>query len=299
MSDYVAQAKAVESEIAKLTKKKGMFASLFSSTTDPADVADLYAKAANFYRLAELVPQAVECYKNAAEHYNKSSYLVFKVADCYKSAAELLIDNDSAQALELFGETAELYLKNSNYSLAAKIFSGMAQRVLQHSPEDFERAIELHKKAFRFYKEANSVFTAYSELAKAADLEVLRESFAEAKTLYFQVAKGQGNESAAKYRTPKLLLSAFLCDCCLFVNNELDELNSAFDNLVSANPYMSGAEEYRTCNRLKSIVSENDIEGLKTLQEEVRTDSAQTSMLLYLERELEKQQKDAGELNLQ
>eukprot|EP00477_Mikrocytos_mackini_P000480 GAHX01000511.1.p2 GENE.GAHX01000511.1~~GAHX01000511.1.p2 ORF type:complete len:302 (-),score=74.52 GAHX01000511.1:1167-2072(-) len=296
---FVAQAKSIEDDINRKSKKKGFFSSLFGSGVDFFELADLYTKAANNYRLGDLPKESVRCYEEAVKLYLKTeSPGSFRITDCYKKCGDVLTDSDFSSALNYYNKAAEGFLQNSNFSLSAKLYQQMADLTAKHTPEDYESQIEYHEKAFKFYKAANSNFTAYQELIKVADFYAMSEDYKTAWDKYLEIVLNQTDDNSQRMRNTKHLFKALLCVSIRFLNNELDSLEPSFAEATKLNPYFSSSDEYTSIYKVKSAIESKNREDISSLLESIHVSTTEITLFNRIIEALKKFETGEKEIDL-
>jgi len=268
-------------------KKKSMpfFGSGSSSKFEEA--AELFGKAANFFKMAKKYDEAGKAFMKVAECQLKLDSK-HEAATAYTSAATALKKNNSQDAVECLKKAVELYTGEGRFAIAAKNQKEVAE--IYESELDFEKAIEAYQLAADYFEGENSTSQANTCLLKVAQYSAQLENFTKAIELYEQVAKTSLENNLLKWGAKEHLQRAVLCH---LANEDLVGAQKALDNYKSWDASFPSSRECKFVEEIVAAVEKYDVEAFTQAVVDYdsisKLDNWKTKVLLKIKQALQAQ----------
>jgi len=200
------RADALIAEAEKKLKPTGMFAVFSSPRFDEA--AELFAKAANAYKIAKKWDKAGETFCRAAAAHEKATY-GHEAATCYINASHAYKKSNTKKAQECLSRGIAFYTEEGRFSMAAKYQKEIAE--MCEEDEDIPGAMDAYQTAADYYEGEGSVSSANQCLLKVAHYAALNEDYTRAVDIYDQVATASLDNKLLKYGVKEYFLKATIC----------------------------------------------------------------------------------------
>ncbi|KAJ8288732.1 hypothetical protein COCON_G00013910 [Conger conger] len=281
-------------EADKKVKSSGSFlGGMFGGNHKVEEACDMYARAANMFKMAKNWSAAGSAFCQAArlhmqlqsKHDSATSYV--DAGNAYKKA-------DPHEAINCLNAAIDIYTDMGRFTIAAKHHITIAE-VYESELVDIEKAIAHYEQAADYYKGEESNSSANKCLLKVASYSAQLEQYQKAIEIYEQVGSNTMDNPLLKYSAKEYLFKASLCH---FI---VDELNAklAVEKYEEMFPAFTDSRE---CKFLKKLLeaheeqnSEAFTEAVKEFDSISRLDQWLTTMLLRIKKTI---QDDAGDLNI-
>ncbi|KAJ8355536.1 hypothetical protein SKAU_G00183300 [Synaphobranchus kaupii] len=279
-------------EADKKVKSSGSFlGGMFGGNHKVEEACDMYARAANMFKMAKNWSAAGNAFCQAAKlhmqlqnkHDSATSFV--DAGNAYKKA-------DPHEAINCLNTAIDIYTDMGRFTIAAKHHITIAE-VYEAELVDIEKAIAHFEQAADYYKGEESNSSANKCLLKVASYSAQLEQYPKAIEIYEQVGTNTMDNPLLKYSAKEYFFKASLCH---FI---VDELNAklAVEKYEEMFPAFSDSRE---CKLLKKLLeaheeqnSEVFTEAVKEFDSVSRLDQWLTTMLLRIKKTI---QGDAGDL---
>jgi alpha-soluble NSF attachment protein len=172
------------------------------------DAADLYTKAANAYKLANLWQSAGEMYIKASECYkflqSNSDHVnsMVEAANCFKKISPL-------DSVAVFKTIIELCNDNGKFSNSAKYHKEVAE--IFESVNDFDQAIFHYQQSANLYKNDNKKQSANPCLLKIATMASSKGDYLGAAKIYEDMGNESTESRLGAYSAKNHFFACLLC----------------------------------------------------------------------------------------
>uniref|UniRef100_A0A8C4XDT6 N-ethylmaleimide-sensitive factor attachment protein, beta b n=1 Tax=Erpetoichthys calabaricus TaxID=27687 RepID=A0A8C4XDT6_ERPCA len=274
----------------KVKSSHSFFGGMFGGNSKIEEACEMYARAANMFKMAKNWSAAGNAFCQAAKlhmqlqskHDSATSFV--DAGNAYKKA-------DPQEAINCLNAAIDIYTDMGRFTIAAKHHITIAE-IYESELVDIEKAIAHYEQAADYYKGEESNSSANKCLLKVASYGAQLEQYQKAIEIYEQVATNTMDNPLLKYSAKEYFFKAALCH---FI---VDELNAklAVEKYEEMFPAFSDSRE---CKLLKVIKQEkspgrNEADGfVKEFDSVSRLDQWLTTMLLRIKKTI---QGDAGDL---
>jgi len=189
--------------------KGGFFENLTKSKDKFVEAAELFAKAANFYKLAKKLDLAASAYAKAGDCYN-SYGSKHDAATSYNSAGQAVRKINVDDAVQYMTQALKIQLDEGRFTSAAKGYKDIAE--VCEAEQDLKRAVEFYMKAGELYEgENNSTANANGCFQKAAAFYAQIDEFEKGAELWEKVASNAADNRLLEFSLREYLLKAAFC----------------------------------------------------------------------------------------
>ncbi|KAF7670264.1 hypothetical protein LDENG_00027440, partial [Lucifuga dentata] len=286
------EAMQLMAEADKKVKASGSFlGGMFGGNHKVEDACEMYARAANMFKMAKNWSAAGNAFCQAARLHmqlqNKldSATSFVDAGNAYKKA-------DPQEAINCLNQAIDIYTDMGRFTIAAKHHITIAE-VYESELVDIEKAIAHYEQAADYYKGEESNSSANKCLLKVGHYSAQLEQYQKAIEIYEQVAMSTMDNPLLKYNAKEYFFKASLCH---FI---VDELNAklAIEKYEEMFPAFSDSRELKLLKKLLDAHEEQNseafTEAVKEFDSVSRLDQWLTTMLLRIKKTI---QGDAGDL---
>uniref|UniRef100_A0A7N8YJQ4 Beta-soluble NSF attachment protein-like n=1 Tax=Mastacembelus armatus TaxID=205130 RepID=A0A7N8YJQ4_9TELE len=291
------EAMQLMAEADKKVKASGSFlGGMFGGNHKVEDACEMYARAANMFKMAKNWSAAGNAFCQAARLHmqlqNKldSATSFVDAGNAYKKA-DPQGDITLSQLLPL-NNTLRVCWLQGRFTIAAKHHITIAE-IYESELVDIEKAIAHYEQAADYYKGEESNSSANKCLLKVGHYSAQLEQYQKAIEIYEQVAMSTMDNPLLKYNAKEYFFKASLCH---FI---VDELNAklAIEKYEEMFPAFSDSRELKLLKKLLEAHEEQNseafTEAVKEFDSVSRLDQWLTTMLLRIKKTI---QGDAGDL---
>ncbi|KAG1935890.1 N-ethylmaleimide-sensitive factor attachment protein, beta a [Siphateles boraxobius] len=286
------EAMQLMAEADKKVKSSGSFlGGMFGGNHKVEDACEMYARAANMFKMAKNWSAAGSAFCQAARlHMQMQNKL--DSATSFVDAGNAYKKADPQEAINCLNAAIDIYTDMGRFTIAAKHHMTIAE-IYESELVDIEKTIAHYEQAADYYKGEESNSSANKCLLKVGSYSAQLEQYPKAIEIYEQVATSTMDNPLLKYNAKEYFWKAALCH---FI---VDELNAklAIEKYEGMFPAFSDSRE---CKLLKKLLeaheeqnSEAFTEAVKEFDSISRLDQWQTTMLLRIKKTI---QGDAGDL---
>uniref|UniRef100_A0AAY5EJP7 N-ethylmaleimide-sensitive factor attachment protein, beta b n=1 Tax=Electrophorus electricus TaxID=8005 RepID=A0AAY5EJP7_ELEEL len=271
-------------EADKKVKSSGSFlGGMFGGNHKIEDACEMYARAANMFKMAKNWSAAGNAFCQAARlHMQMQNKL--DAATSFVDAGNAYKKADPQEAINCLNAAIDIYTDMGRFTIAAKHHMTIAE-VYESELVDIEKAIAHYEQAADYYKGEESNSSANKCLLKVGFYCAQLEQYPKAIEIFEQVATSTMDNPLLKYNAKEYFWKASLCH---FIVDELNAKVSAFSpwfsSLLKKRKLLEAHEEQN---------SEAFTEAVKEFDSISRLDQWQTTMLLRIKKTI---QGDAGDL---
>ncbi|KAM7408328.1 hypothetical protein PAMA_002162 [Pampus argenteus] len=286
------EAMQLMAEADKKVKASGSFlGGMFGGNHKVEDACEMYARAANMFKMAKNWSAAGNAFCQAARLHmqlqNKldSATSFVDAGNAYKKA-------DPQEAINCLNQAIDIYTDMGRFTIAAKHHITIAE-IYESELVDIEKGIAHYEQAADYYKGEESNSSANKCLLKVGHYSAQLEQYQKAIEIYEQVAMSTMDNPLLKYNAKEYFFKASLCH---FI---VDELNAklAIEKYEEMFPAFSDSRELKLLKKLLEAHEEQNseafTEAIKEFDSVSRLDQWLTTMLLRIKKTI---QGDAGDL---
>jgi len=285
--------KKAQDFIAQATKQSqsGVF-SFLSGGVRWDEVADLYVKAANSYKVAKNWPKAAETFCKASE-INIKAGSKYDAATNFTNAAVCYRKHSVPDAIRAYKKAIEIFTDEGKFNMAAKHQKELGELCEQEL--DINGAIENFQLAADFYEGENSPAAAQQCLLKVAQYSAQLEKYDKAVEIYEKVALASIDNKLLQWSVKDYFMKAAIC---LLANGDPVSTQRALERYVERDPSFSSQREFKFCKDLVKSVQDYDVDAFTKAVEAYdsisKLDQWKTTLLLRIKNTI----KSEGEANL-
>ncbi|KAI3508442.1 hypothetical protein L1887_23450 [Cichorium endivia] len=272
MSDQIAKGEDFE----KQAEKKLNGWTFFGSKHE--DAADLYEKAANFYKLGKSWDQAGAVYVKLAECYIKLDSK-HEAANAYADAGHCYKKTNNAACISNLEKSLDIFMEIGRLGMSARYCKEIAE--LYEQEQNLEKSMVYYDKAADLYLGEEVSSSANQCRLKIAQFAAEVQQYQKAIEIYEDIAKHALNNNLLKYGVKGHLLNAGICQLC---KGDVVAITNALDKYQDMDPTFSGSREYRLLAELAASIDEEDIEkftdAIKEFDSITKLDAWKTTLLL-------------------
>ncbi|KAI7790673.1 alpha-soluble NSF attachment protein, partial [Triplophysa rosa] len=212
------EATALMAEAEKKRKSsQSFFGSLFGGSSKLEDACDMYARAANMFKMAKNWSAAGNAFSQAALlHLHMQSK--HDAATNYIDAGNAFKKSDPQEAINCLNRAIEIYTDMGRFTIAAKHHVTIAE-IYETELVDIDKAIAHYEQAADYYKGEESTSSANKCLLKVATYAAQLEQYPKAIEIYEQVATHAMDSNLLKYSAKDYFFKAALCHFCVDMLN--------------------------------------------------------------------------------
>ncbi|KAI9203067.1 soluble NSF attachment protein [Polychytrium aggregatum] len=255
------------------------------------EAAELYAKAANSFKLAKKWQEAGDAYISQANVMKKlnetdeaaSSYL--NASKCYKKTNPLDAINALQKAVEILVERGRFQSAASNQKQIAEIY--------ENEIIDPEKTLHAYELAADWYTTEESNAQANACWLKVAHYAAQLEQYQRAIEKFEAVAEASKDNSLTRWSLRTYFLNAGICRLC---TGDLVATQGAIDRYLQMDTTFSTAREYSFLKALFDACEANDTEAFTAaiidFDKITKLDPWKTSLLLKVKNSLANDEQD-------
>uniref|UniRef100_A0AAY4CHK6 Beta-soluble NSF attachment protein n=1 Tax=Denticeps clupeoides TaxID=299321 RepID=A0AAY4CHK6_9TELE len=253
------EAMQLMAEADKKVKSSGSFlGGMFGGNHKVEDACEMYARAANMFKMAKNWSAAGNAFCQAARlHMQLQNKL--DSATCFVDAGNAYKKSDPHEAINCLNAAIEIYTDMGRFTIAAKHHMTIAE-VYESELVDIEKAIAHYEQACIIHSHA--CVSANKCLLKVGFFSAQLEQYAKAIEIYEQVATNTMDNPLLKYNAKEYFFKAALCH---FI---VDELNAklAIEKYEGMFPAFSDSRE---CKLLKKLLEAHEEQNSEAFTEAV------------------------------
>ncbi|TRY94922.1 hypothetical protein DNTS_023654 [Danionella cerebrum] len=273
----------------KVKSSQSFFGSLFGGSSKMEDACDLYARAANMFKMAKNWSAAGNAFSQAALlHLQMQSK--HDAASSFIDAGNAFKKSDPQEAINCLNRAIEIYTDMGRFTIAAKHHVTIAE-VYESELVDIDKAIAHYEQAADYYKGEESTSSANKCLLKVATYAAQLEQHPKAIEIYEQVATHAMDSPLLKYSAKDYFFKAALCHFCV------DMLNAqlALQKYEEMFPAFSDSRECKLLKKLLDAFEEQNVDAYTDAVKEYdtisRLDQWLTTMLLRIKKNIQDEEK--------
>ncbi|CAH1417371.1 unnamed protein product [Lactuca virosa] len=272
MADQIAKGEEFE----KQAEKKLTGWAFFGSKHE--DAADLFEKAANFYKLGKSWDQAGAVYVKLAECYLKLDSK-HEAANAYADAGHCYKKTNSTECIKNLEQSLDIFMEIGRLGMSARYCKEIAE--LYEQEQNMEKSMAYYDKAADLYQGEEVSSSANQCRLKIAQFAAELQQYQKAIEIYEDISKQSLNNNLLKYGVKGHLLNAGICQLC---KGDVVAITNALDKYQDMDPTFSGSREYRLLAELAASIDEEDIEkftdAIKEFDSITKLDAWKTTLLL-------------------
>ncbi|KAJ8510937.1 hypothetical protein OPV22_001371 [Ensete ventricosum] len=288
MADQTAKGDDLEQKAEKKLAGWGIFGSKYD------DAADLFDKAANFFKLAKNWERAGSVYTKLAnchlkldsKHEAASTFV--NAANCYKKISL----QDAAESLN---QAVNLFLEIGRLNMAARYCKELGE--LYELEQNPEKAMDYFERAADLFQSEEVTTSANQCNQKVAQFAAQLEQYPKAIEIYEAIARHSINSSLLKYSVKGILLNAGICQLC---KGDVVAITNALERYQELDPTFSGTREYKLLADLADSMDEGDVvkftDALQEYDSMTRLDPWKTTLLLRVKNAIKAKEEEEDDL---
>ncbi|KAG5269049.1 N-ethylmaleimide-sensitive factor attachment protein, alpha b [Sardina pilchardus] len=274
----------------KVKSSQSFFGSLFGGSSKQEEACDMYARAANMFKMAKNWSAAGNAFSQAALlHLQMQSK--HDAATNFIDAGNAFKKADPQEAINCLNRAIEIYTDMGRFTIAAKHHITIAE-VYETELVDIDKAIAHYEQAADYYKGEESTSSANKCLLKVATYAAQLEKYQKAIEIYEQVGTNAMDSPLLKYSAKDYFFKAALCHFCV------DMLNAklALQKYEDMFPAFSDSRECKLLKKLLDASEEQNIDAYTDAVKEYdtisRLDQWLTTMLLRIKKTIQEDESD-------
>uniref|UniRef100_A0A8C5R140 NSF attachment protein alpha n=1 Tax=Leptobrachium leishanense TaxID=445787 RepID=A0A8C5R140_9ANUR len=237
----------------KVKSSQSFFSGLFGGSSKVEEACELYARAANMFKMVKNWNAAGSAFCQAAQlHLQVSSK--HDAATNFVDAGNAFKKSDPQEAINCLLRAIEIYTDMGRFTIAAKHHISIAE-IYEAELVDIEKAIAHYEQAADYYKGEESNSSANKCLLKVATYAAQLEQYQKAVEIYEQVGTSAMDSPLLKYSAKDYFFKAALCHFCI------DMLNAklAVQKYEEMFPAFTDSRE---CKLLKKLLDAHEEQNL-------------------------------------
>uniref|UniRef100_A0AC11DQW3 NSF attachment protein alpha n=1 Tax=Ovis aries TaxID=9940 RepID=A0AC11DQW3_SHEEP len=218
----------------KVKNSQSFFSGLFGGSSKIEEACEIYARAANMFKMAKNWSAAGSAFCQAAQlHLQLQSK--HDAATCFVDAGNAFKKADPQEAINCLMRAIEIYTDMGRFTIAAKHHISIAE-IYETELVDIEKAIAHYEQSADYYKGEESNSSANKCLLKVAGYAAQLEQYQKAIDIYEQVGTNAMDSPLLKYSAKDYFFKAALCHFCIDMLNaklavqKYEELFPAFSD---------------------------------------------------------------------
>lgn len=274
----------------KVKNSQSFFSGLFGGSSKIEEACEIYARAANMFKMAKNWSAAGNAFCQAAQlHLQLQSK--HDAATCFVDAGNAFKKADPQEAINCLMRAIEIYTDMGRFTIAAKHHISIAE-IYETELVDIEKAIAHYEQSADYYKGEESNSSANKCLLKVAGYAAQLEQYQKAIDIYEQVGTSAMDSPLLKYSAKDYFFKAALCHFCI------DMLNAklAIQKYEELFPAFSDSREYKLMKKLLEAHEEQNVdsytEAVKEYDSISRLDQWLTTMLLRIKKTIQGDEED-------
>ncbi|XP_068256982.1 alpha-soluble NSF attachment protein [Nyctibius grandis] len=274
----------------KVRGSQSFFAGLFGGSSRIEEACDIYARAANMFKMAKNWSAAGNAFCQAAQlHLQLQSK--HDAATNFVDAGNAFKKADPQEAINCLIRAIEIYTDMGRFTIAAKHHISIAE-IYETELVDIEKAIAHYEQAADYYKGEESNSSANKCLLKVATYAAQLEQYQKALEIYEQVGTTAMDSPLLKYSAKEHFFKAALCHFCI------DMLNAklAVQKYEEMFPAFTDSRECKLLKKLLDAHEEQNVDAYTDAVKEYdsisRLDQWLTTMLLRIKKTIQGEEED-------
>ncbi|XP_054528422.1 alpha-soluble NSF attachment protein isoform X1 [Pan troglodytes] len=239
----------------KVKNSQSFFSGLFGGSSKIEEACEIYARAANMFKMAKNWSAAGNAFCQAAQlHLQLQSK--HDAATCFVDAGNAFKKADPQEAINCLMRAIEIYTDMGRFTIAAKHHISIAE-IYETELVDIEKAIAHYEQSADYYKGEESNSSANKCLLKVAGYAALLEQYQKAIDIYEQVGTNAMDSPLLKYSAKDYFFKAALCHFCI------DMLNAklAVQKYEELFPAFSDSRECKLMKKLLEAHEEQNVDS--------------------------------------
>uniref|UniRef100_A0A6U5JA08 Alpha-soluble NSF attachment protein n=1 Tax=Corethron hystrix TaxID=216773 RepID=A0A6U5JA08_9STRA len=283
-----------EEYISQAEKSLNKF-SFFSSTAKYEDAAELYAKAANTFKVAQMWSEAGKAYMTAADLY------LTKLKDQESDACQNMVNAGGCfkrvspeEAISAYDGAIDIWLESGRMNMAAKLAKEIAE-IQESNAGLVGEAIDSYQRAADYYDMADAKSQSSAMLAKVAELSssaLNPPDYHRAGGIYEKLGRSSLESNLLKFNAKGYFLQALLCHLAQGDSIAASQKLESFRNIDYT---LADSREGKFAGQLIECIEKYDSDSFATACAEFdrisRLDPWKTAILLKVKRTI-----DGGEM---
>lgn len=284
-------AKASETEAQELmakADKKANSTSWFGGNKHE-EAADLYARAANSYKMAKLWNEAGNAFNKQAEmqlqqsERDEASNTFINASKCFKKSNPSEAVNALKQAIEILTERGRFHAAANNQKAVAEIY--------ESDLVDLEKAMTSYELAADWFLGEEATALANACLLKVATFAAQLEQYDKAIEKFDQVANSSIDNQLTKWSVKDYFFKAGLCHMC---RGDVVGTQRALDRYCEMDVTFAQTRECQLLRAIMEAVENGDLDlftnQVADFDRMTRLDSWKTSLLLRIKKEIQEEE---------
>ena len=292
MANHAAKAQEFMAQAEKkMAPKTGFLGGLLGGGNSFEEAAELYGKAANYYKMGKMWDKAGEAYWRAAEASAKAgskheaASTLTSAAHCYKKAEK--VDG----ACKCFKKAVECYTDEGRFAMAAKYQKEIAE--LYESQMDLESAMEAFQTAADYYEGEGSSTSANQCLLKVAQFAAQLEQYDQATELFEQVGQSSLGNRLVMYSAKEYFFKACLSR---LASGDVVAARKCLERYSEMDHMFAGARESRFLDQILQAMEEMNVDDFTDAVVEYdsisKLDNWKTTILLRIKNQIKEAEED-------
>lgn len=269
----------------KIKSAQGFLGSLFGSSSRMEEACEMYARAANMFKMAKKWSAAGSAFCEAANLHLKNGSR-HDAATCFVDAGTCYKKSDPQEAVNCHLKAIEIYTDMGRFTIAAKHHMTIAE-IYEAEIVDIEKAMSHYEQAADYFKGEESTSSANKCMLKVAAYAAQLEQYEKAVDIYEQVAASSLDNPLLKYSSKEYFFRAALCHLCVDLLNAQHALKK-YEGMC---PSFIDSREYKLVKALIGKLEDQDVEGFTDTVKEYdsisRLDQWYTNILLRIKKSLQ------------
>ncbi|XP_035829991.1 alpha-soluble NSF attachment protein [Helianthus annuus] len=266
------------------------------------DAADLYEKAANFYKLGK---SCAGTNKHMLSYINKNPLFIFvfhlqldskhEAANAFADAGHCYKKTNPTECITRLEQSLDLFMEIGRLGMSARYCKEIAE--LYEQEQNLEKAMVYYDKAVDLYQGEEVNSSANQCRLKIAQYAAELEQYQKAIEIYEDIAKQALNNNLLKYGVRGHLLNAGICQLC---KGDVVAITNALEKYEDLDPTFSGSREYKLLSALAASIDEEDVEkftdAIKEFDSITKLDAWKTTLLLRVKEMLKAKEMEDDDL---
>ncbi|KAJ3218981.1 hypothetical protein HDU67_003345 [Dinochytrium kinnereticum] len=263
-------------------EKKAKYTGWFG-TNKLDEAADLYARAANCFKLAKMWKEAGDAFISQANVLMKMGEKD-EASSAYLNASKAFKKTHPLDAINALQQAVQLLTERGRFSAAASNQKQIAE-IYEADVGDLEKAMNAFETAAEWYSGEDSNAQADACLLKVATFAAQLQRYEEAVEKFELVATHSVDNKLTKWSVRDYLFKAGLCLLCL---NDNIRMTSCLERYRQMDVTFDSTREYQFLKSILEAVESGDVETFTSIVVDydrlTKLDSWKTSLLLNVKK---------------
>jgi len=284
MADNEQKAKDLCAEAEKKLNAKPFLGGLFGGTSKQDEAIEMYARAANLFKMAKKWGAAGNTFTTIAGLHVKAGNK-HDAATNYVDASTCFKKSDPKEAAASLQKAIDIYTESGRFTIAAKHHQTIAE-IYETEGADLEKAMQHYEQSADFFRGEESNSSANKCMLKVAEYAAKLEQYDRAITIYEKVAGDALESSLLKYSAKEHFFRATLCHLCV------DALNAthAIQKYEEMYPAFGDSREAKLVKTLSKTIEDQDVDAFTAATQDFdsvsRLDPFHTTLLLRVKKQI-------------